>query len=414
MTSMNVKLISQDADLYKLCREILGELSGRERYLSTATVEDCSWDADLYIWDFHAKTGLPEGLDSNLSKHLFLVQRKDLARLHQLVGAAEASILLKPVTRATLSAFLGLAISAHEDRVSAATSLRADRDEILQCLIQANLRLQEYDQDRTNFLARAVHDFRAPLTAISGYCGLLLSESLGPVNEDQKEVLQRMHHSTKRLSRMSSAMFQLSIGRQIKRQPNLRKGDIRECLDQAMHEVAPSADSKRITISDYLEPELRPLFFEPGQIEQVLINLLDNACKFTPKSGEIEIRGYPFFWERRTMRATPPGAERRSHHSREPNAYRIDIRDSGPSVPREHLGHIFEEYTSYGGGQDRSGGGLGLAICRMIISEHGGHVWAENTTNGPVFSFVLPTISADSAEVTATVQAKSSTFSEVL
>jgi signal transduction histidine kinase len=58
-----------------------------------------------------------------------------------------------------------------ERQSSSASLLRADRDDILQCLIGANLKLQEYDQDRTNFLARGVHDFRAPLTAINGYCG---------------------------------------------------------------------------------------------------------------------------------------------------------------------------------------------------------------------------------------------------
>src|SRR5207237_7947878 len=104
---------------------------------------------------------------------------------------------------ATLTAFLGLAVTTQDERISTAHSLRADRDEILQCLIETNLKLQEYDQDRTNFLARAVHDFRAPLTSISGYCGLLLSEPFRSLNDNQREVLQRMLHSTNRLSRMS-------------------------------------------------------------------------------------------------------------------------------------------------------------------------------------------------------------------
>ena len=122
-----------------------------------------------------------------------------------------------------------------------------------------------------------------------------------------------------------------------------------------------------------------------------MINLLDNACKFTPKAGEIEIRGYPAFWERRSARHfSVPSVERRSKEIREPNAYRVDIRDSGPQIPREHLETIFEEYTSYAGGRDRSGGGLGLAICRMIITSHEGRVWAENIGYGPQFSFLLP------------------------
>jgi signal transduction histidine kinase len=294
------------------------------------------------------------------------------------------------VTRACLSAFLGAGSTSH-DRRGAVDSLRADRDEILQCLIQANLQLQEYDQDRTNFLARAVHDFRAPLTTSGGYCGLLLSEALGPLTDDQKEVLRRMQHSIKRLSRMASAMFELSIGRHVKRQPELRSGNIRECVEQALHEMAPVADGKNISLSVDLEPPTGTLYLEAGQIEQVLINLLDNACKFTPKCGSIEILGYPYFWERRSACHPPVGNDdRRSWNSPAPNSYRIDIRDSGPLIPREHLEKIFEEYTSYAGGQDRSGSGLGLAICRMIVTAHEGRIWAEVTEEGPRFTFVLP------------------------
>ena len=388
---MNIHLVSNDGDLSKLCREILSELPAREWLFFGPAAEDAPSSVDLCIWDFVPERDLPSNLDQSLSRHLFIVHRNDVAGFHQRLGRTDATILLKPVTRATLSAFLGLAVSAHEERVSTADRLRADRDEILQCLIQTNLRLQEYDQDRTNFLARAVHDFRAPLTAISGYSGLLLSEALGPLREDQKEVLRRMQHSAKRLSRMASAMFQLSIGRHVKRRPDLQEGDVRECIEQALHEVAPIAEGKLLSLSVDLDPDTPPLHFEPNLIEQVLVNLLDNACKFTPKTGEITLRGYPFFWDRRSMHAPVLAADdRRQRDNRQPNAYRIDILDSGPHVPQGCLEKIFEEYTSYSGGHDRSGGGLGLAICRMIVTQHEGMVWAENTDDGPAFSFVLP------------------------
>jgi signal transduction histidine kinase len=388
---MDIKLVSQDVELYKLCHEILAGIPGRRWTFSMLSQEEVAdvagcGSTDLYIWDFYPEISLPVR-NWTLSKNLFLVHRKDLELFRKITNSAEVHILLKPVMRTTLAAFLGFAIST-----DSSSSLRAERDQILQCLIQTNLRLQEYDHDRTNFLARAVHDFHAPLTALGGYCGLLLSEMLGPLHENQREVLTRMNHSVKRLSRMASAMFQLSVGRQVKRQPELRPGDIRECLDQAMHEIAVFADEKHISITPELEEPDEPLFFDPGQIEQVLVNILDNACKFTPKFGSIEIQGYPFFWERRRS-LTPllsAAVERRYHSSRDFNSYRIDITDSGSPIPREHLERIFEEYTSYSGGRDRSGGGLGLSICRMIITQHDGHVWAENTESGPMFSFVLP------------------------
>lgn len=387
---MNVNLISTDRELLGLCRSIMEALPGQDWTISAAPLE-AAREADVCLWDIPAGAQFPPDLKPHVSNHLFLVHRGDLPRFQKQFQGADAKILLKPITRATLEVFLAQAVAAHQDRESATHSLRADRDEILQCLIQTNLRLQEYDQDRTTFLARAVHDFRAPLTALSGYCGLLLSEPLGPLSESQKEVLRRMHHSAKRLSRMASAMFELSVGRQVKRRPELRPSDIRECLEQALHEITPFADDKGIAIRADFSPIDTPVYFEAGQIEQVLINILDNACKFTPRAGSIEIRGYPFFWERRvTRQSTLLQAERRVRSSMEPNTYRVDIQDSGTGIPEQLLERIFEEYTSYAGSRDRSGGGLGLAITKMILHQHEGRIWAENTNSGPMFSFVLP------------------------
>jgi signal transduction histidine kinase len=383
---MNVTVVSRDRELFRLCREILGEVTRQKWTISIGEPDGSSADADLYLWDFQSEP-IPALKES--ATHLFLVNRKELPRFRVQAESLNPNILLKPVTRATLTAFLGLAVTAHETRMSATTSLRAERDEILQCLMQTNLKLQEYDQDRTAFLARALHDFRAPLTAVSGYCGLLLSEPLGSLNKDQREVLQRMLNSAQRLSRMAAAMFQLSVGRQVKRRPDLQPGDVQLCLDQALHEIAPFAEDKAITITADFFPCPSQLFFEQGQIEQVLINILHNSCKFTPKNGTIQVNGYPHFWERRIGQSTIP-VERRTKNLRTPNSYRIDICNSGPLIPVEHLSRIFEEYTSYAGGRDRSGGGLGLAICRMIISEHDGQVWAENTAEGPMISFVIP------------------------
>jgi signal transduction histidine kinase len=386
---MEVKLISTDRELLKMCREIVTALPHLGGSFAATTSQYGA--ADLSIWDYESESGCIPDSDIDPSKHLFLVHRSDLTAFRDRIASAEVRILLKPVTRATLEVFLAQALAAHQDSENSTNSLRAARDNILQCLIETNLKLQEYDQDRTTFLARAVHDFRAPLTALRGYCGLLLSEPLGPLSESQKEVLRRMHHSATRLSRITNAMFQLSVGRHIKSRPDLRPGDIRDCLEQALHETAPFADEKAIAIRVDLASLDHPLYFEAGGIEQVLINILDNACKFTPKSGSIEIRGYPFFWERRINRSSlPPAAERRWRTRTEPNVYRIDVQDSGGQIPEEHLERIFEEYTSYAGVRDRSGGGLGLAVTRMIVNQHDGAVWAENTSAGPMFSFVLP------------------------
>jgi len=395
---MKILLFSDDEQLAGFCRDVLVDMFGGESKLEVGFPGQVPSQEDLLLWDFiPGKTAIPKDLDpEKLRRHLFLLHREHLRALEELVGTAEINVLLKPVTSATLRAFLSDAHlqRTHEDgdRPGSIDALRGERDEMLQFLIQANLKLQEYDQDRTNFLARSIHDFLAPLTAISGYCGLLLEEELGPLTPEQREVLQRMQQSATRLSRITNSMFQLSIRQHVDRELNLEQADMRDCVEQALHEVALFLEDKRISVKVGIEQPPDGLVFDKSQLELTLVNLLDNARKFTPRNGSIEIRGYPFFWERRNCRAAALDAamDRRAKQVKTPNSFRVDIRDSGPGIPAAHVVRIFEEYTSYSGGQDRSGGGLGLAICRMILEQHRGRVWAESHTAGAVFSFVLP------------------------
>lgn len=384
---INLFVSSTDTALISTCREVLRDLEPiRDKNAADTEFQDRV--AEVCLWDFAPGEQESRPKLAPHQKVLYVVPAAHLDQLRSSIPEAEGNILLKPVTRAVLRAFLA----------SATLAPGSDRDEMLQHLLHANLRLQEYDQQRTNFIARAVHDFRAPLTALSGFCGLLTSGELGSLSGVQQEVLERMQRSIHRLSYMASAMFDLSAGPRLGREPDLREADILEPIRQAVHEIGPSAREKHIEVlAERITPPPAPLHFEPSQIEQVLVNLLDNACRFAPKYGAIEVLAYPYFWERRVL-AGKIATERRRVGSRTPNAYRIDIRDNGPGVSPELIEHIFEEYTSYSGSQDRSGGGLGLAICRLIISRHQGHVWAEVNAEGSVFSFVLPLRTEDSGD----------------
>jgi len=392
---IGVTRVSKDETRVEFCREILSEFLGSEWAL---VARDSDYgDSKEYVWDFMAgDTVIPREMESsNRGRQWFVIRRKDLHALQTPVESAELSELLKPVPRGVFARFLDSpslhGIGQTDDYGGLADDLRIERDEMLQFLVQANLKLQENDQERINFLARSLHDFRAPLTAISGYCGLLLEQEFGPLTPEQQSVLGRMLHSATRLSRISNGMFQLSAPRNVDQKLNLEQADIRDCLDHALHEVALILEDKRISIAAEIEPVPGALLFEKSQMEQTLVNLLDNACKFTPRDGAIEIRGYPYFWERRTRHSAPGRTvDRRVSHDKVFNSFRLDMRDSGPGIPAIHLDRIFDEFTSCGGGQDRSGGGLGLAICRMILHRHQGRIWAESDPSGTVFSFVLP------------------------
>ena len=160
---MEIRLVSTDDQLGKLCRETLGAFHGNDWTLQIGAGSEDASQADFVIWDCDSGIPLPLELDFEQErKNLFLVSRKKMSALLKRLPMAAVAILLKPVNKATLHAFLEHAVARHQkSRSTDVDTLRADRDEILQCLLHANLKLQEYDQDRTNFLARAVHDFRA-------------------------------------------------------------------------------------------------------------------------------------------------------------------------------------------------------------------------------------------------------------
>ncbi len=377
---MRLTLVSEDPELFSTCREFVAGFSGQLCSIALVAPDNNFLESDVYLWD--SATGKPpEWTRREPWRHFFLIERAETKLFRKRAGGAQ--VLLKPLSRAALTALLESATSRLEPDTES-------RDSMLESLSDLNIRLQQYDQDHDNFLARAAHDFRAPLTAIGGYCGLMLGQPLGPLNESQREVLRRMQHSIRRLSRMASAMFQLSVERRAERPIELRAADLRGCLEQSLHEIALSAEEKRIALSADLGPEWQSLHFDPGQIEQVLTNLLDNACKYAPRFGAIAVRGYGFFWERRREARAAFGAERRRAASCEPNAYRVDVSDSGTPLADDDLERIFEEYISLAPSPGRTGAGLGLAICRSIVARHGGRIWAENGPSGPVFSFVLP------------------------
>jgi signal transduction histidine kinase len=393
---MKCCVVSTESELLDQCRRIIEETVPGEWELVCSARYSEAPGADLYIWDFSCDPFIPVERADVVKQTLFAVEPSQLDRFRQALGTLRASIVLKPVQPAALRPFLEHAfrqrqtLPSEQNKASNGVSRHDDRDDLLDSVLHANLKLQEYDQSRTNFLARAVHDFRAPLTALDGYCGLLVEQRMGSLSPDQLNLLRRMQHSVKRLSRLTDAMFELSAGRRSKRELNVQEADVEASISQAIHEVTQHAQQKQIRISASVTRPHQSFVFDGGKMEQVLINLLENSCKFTPNNGSIEVSAYPVLYEVGDRPHGPARSFGPDSETLPSNAYRIDVRDSGSGIPTEHICSIFEEYTSYAGGKDRSGGGLGLAISRMIIEAHHGAIWAESGATGTKFSLVLP------------------------
>ncbi|HUQ94527.1 MAG TPA: HAMP domain-containing sensor histidine kinase [Bryobacteraceae bacterium] len=385
---MRIAVISNDGSLLTLCHEVVARLSQPDCQVTAPQVAPDVSEADVFLWDWDLKPESPFLPGRLPGMDVFLVRRSELKQFLNRFPDAGAYTLLKPVSPAALEVFLSYL--CRQRAGGECNSSGDDREMLRECLLDSMLRLQEFEEDRTNFWARAAHDFRAPLTAASGYCGLLLEEEYAPIDPNQRELLSRIQHSLKKLIRMSSAMLQLTTARQTERMIELKRTDMVDCINRSVDEIRFFASEKKLTLDiDLVKPD-EPLYIEPGQIEQVLVNLLENACKFTPRNGSITVRGQTVSWPcggQLAAVSNPAG----SPSAKNLSGYRVDIFDTGPGISPEEAKTLFDESVAAGNTADRSGGGLGLAICKMILRAHHGEIWTETREKGTCFSFILPT-----------------------
>ena len=389
---MRAVIVSSDLAVANSCRKLLSEFPNVKQ-INVVNPGGEVPPSELYIWDLTPGLSIPDISESKGNRlDLVVVARKDSGNLLEALPKHPVAVLLKPLQQDVLKAYLAKALSQFGDPTE---KLKSDRDSLLDFVLHANLKIQEFDQDRNNFIARAMHDFRAPLTALHGYCGLLLDRQVGQLSPDQLDLLRRMQRSIKRISNLTRSMLELSLRRTTERQPNFAVGNIEACIHQALHEICPMAESKGIVLTAEIAPPPQPLKFDADNIEQVLTNLLENAVKFTRRNGAIQVRAMPVVWNENDHEASLI----QQNGAGSPNAYHIAVQDTGPGIPAHLRAHVFEEFTSYSNGSDRSGGGLGLAICKMLTEAHHGRIWAESDSDGCTLSVLLPLAVSESFDI---------------
>jgi signal transduction histidine kinase len=300
----------------------------------------------------------------------FVADDQRVGKFLKKLPAGPESVIVKPLSRSDLRTRTGNgAVPAARKRSKNVSSIG------------------EHRSRHTRSLARVVHDLRTPLMASNGYCELLLGGAMGDLRDEQAELVERIRRSLGRLARMTEAMLQLGAG-EAENRIQLKNAPIQACIEHALSETLPLTKKKDLTVEVDLDDALTDLPLDPEQIERVLINLIENSCKFTPLGGAIQIRAYPAAWQQNTNRPEDGGA---------PWGLRVDVIDSGSGIAREKLDRVFDEYVSYGGAENSSGRGLGLAICKSIVMAHQGRIWAENHPGGTRISFVLPAGSPEGA-----------------
>lgn len=230
--------------------------------------------------------------------------------------------------------------------------------------------LKELDRMKADFFASMSHELRTPLTSIKEGTGLLLEGVGGATTEKQQRLLGIITEESNRLISLVNTFLDLSKMEAGMMRYDFETTHIEPLIKRAVAEITPLVEAKQIQFESALDEPMPAVRLDPEKILQVLRNLMGNAVKFTPKGGQVSVAA-------------------KTHDG----ILEVSVEDSGPGIPAESLGSIFEKFSqgSHAGANHRQGTGLGLAIAKNIITSHGGNIWAESQLGGgSKFVFVLP------------------------
>lgn len=258
-------------------------------------------------------------------------------------------------------------LSSHEDREhldafvsQIATAL--ERTRLAERAQQAQLRV-EREQLRNSLLSSVSHDLRTPLAVITGTASTLLSSRLDVAT--QRELTESIVTEAERLNRLVRNLLDMTRLEAGAVEVNKEWQSLEEAVGAALERVEHMLAHERV--STRLPVDLPLVPFDSILLQQVLVNLLENAAKYTPAATMIEVS------------AARAGGD-----------VEVVVADRGPGLPPGEERKIFEKF--YRAEKGRGGGvGLGLTICKGIITAHGGQIWAENRSGGGcAFHFTLP------------------------
>src|SRR5215471_10745183 len=240
-------------------------------------------------------------------------------------------------------------------------------------------------------LISVAHELKTPLAVMMGYTDLLRGEHLGPVTERQREVLDQMQESGTRLRTFIDNLLLLAAFSADKTNLELEPEDLNESLKEIFDYWAPLARKKLIHYRFMPAIGNPQVQFDSLKLQHVISNLVENALKYTPSRGEVELKASTCFWDRRkAQNQFLFGLDRRVNRKIE-NAILIEVTDTGPGIPREHHEDIFLEFVRLQNSSQIRGTGLGLAIARRLVEAHGGMIWVKSEPGqGSNFSLLLP------------------------
>ncbi len=237
-------------------------------------------------------------------------------------------------------------------------------------LNEANAKLRELAEMKEEFLALTTHDLRSPLTVISGVISFFTSGRLGELSPEQQNMVAMMERNTQSLIELVNDLLDASKLESGTMRLDVSSTDLQILVKELREAMEPLAREKEIALEDNLPGNLPPLNADRAKLRRILVNLLSNALKFTPKGGRVEVRA-----------------------KQQDGAALICVIDTGVGIPPEDIEHLFDKYAQARSRATRSekGTGLGLYITRQLVELHGGKISAQSEVGrGSTFSFTIP------------------------
>lgn len=226
---------------------------------------------------------------------------------------------------------------------------------------------KELDKMKDEFLHSITHDLRNPMTSIRGFIKFLYEGVAGPINEQQKKILETMDRASFRLLSMINDILDISKLEAGKMELMLERTNIVKVISSAIELLEPQYKRKNIKLVFTPQKDEIEVLIDPKLIERVYINLIGNAIKFTPENGTITVGIFET-----------------------DNYIESFVEDTGEGIPKEYLDKIFEKFGQVKN-KSKGGTGLGLTICKYVVELHKGKIWVESELGkGSKFIFTIP------------------------